>query len=187
MKKIQNKELFYHLTPVCNLESILDHSLCSRATLVNTQKQDFCDIADHQIIEKREQLDITNFVPFHFFCKNPFDIAVFKQHSNKEFCYITIKRDFAKTNNFKILAQHPLSKNTKFYDDYQEGFAQIQWDEMNDHDYNDPTCKQICMAEALSPISIDCKDFHLIVLSKENQEIQKLVESKGLWIEVYPH
>lgn len=185
-KKIQDQLLLYHLTSVCNLKSIFENGLCSREMLTKTKNGDFCDVADNQIIEKRKQLKITNFIPFHFFCKNPFDLAVLKQHPNEEFCYITITRDFAKKNHFKILTQHPLSKDAKFIEDYEKGISQIQWDEMNKRDYNDAKCKQICMAEALSPLPIKYEDFYLIVLSKENQKIQKLLTDKGITPKIQP-
>lgn len=186
-KKIQEQMLLYHLTPIQNLKGILENGLCSRAMLTSMKGVDFCDIANTEIIDKRNQLKITNFIPFHFFCKNPFDWAVLKQHSSKEFCYITITRDFAKKNQFKILTQHPLSKNAKLFDDYEEGFSHIQWDEMNKRDYSDTKCKQVCMAEALSPTPIQCKDFHLIVFQKENQEIQQLLKSKSIKFENNPN
>lgn len=186
-KLIENQILLYHLTSVRNLESILEHGLCSRATLQKFNNSSFYDIANQEIIARRMELGIANYIPFHFFFKNPFDGAVLKTYPNEEFCYITITRKFAQTNNFRILTQHPLSKDATLYNDFQEGFNKIQWDEMNKRDYNDEKCKSICMAEALSPHRIDCKDFFMVVLGRENLELQKLLKSKSIKTNIASH
>lgn len=185
-KKIEDQKILYHLTSTKNLKNILENGLCSREEL-NKNKNDYHNIANEEIIKKRIELKIANYVPFHFFFKNPFDGAVLKAHPDEEFCYITITRKFAQINNFKILTQHPLSKDAKLYDDYQEGFNNIQWDEMNKRDYGDEKCKNICMAEALSPHRIDCKDFCMVVFNKENLELQKLLESKSIQTKISTH
>ena len=45
----RNKKLIYHLTPLSNLESILDKGLLSRKELEKNQ-ENFSDIADQEII-----------------------------------------------------------------------------------------------------------------------------------------
>lgn len=168
MKSIKEQKLIYHLTCVDNLVSIFKIGLCSRKDLTNVVP--FNDIANDEIIKRRTELNILHFVPFHFFCKNPFDGVVIKDNPQKSFCYITLTREYAKSNNFKIIPTHPLNNNAALYDDYDKGFAAIDWETMDKRDYKDEECKQICMAECLAPQKIEIKDFHSIVFQSENQK-----------------
>ncbi|HEM8338270.1 TPA: DUF4433 domain-containing protein [Providencia rettgeri] len=156
-KLIQNQALLYHLTCIDNLPSILEHGLCSRESLGNG----FTDVADGKIIQGREALNLQQMVPFHFFSNNPFDGRVKKNHNDKSFCMITVNRKIAKENNWKIIPTHPLSAHQEIeLMDYTTGFSKINWDLMNQRDYTIPECKQVCMAECLSPTTVYAKDFH---------------------------
>ena len=150
--------LLYHLTSVENFDSILRNGLHPRITVEN----DFIDIANQEIIQHRKIRGLDSFVPFHFFCSNPFDGAVQKSFSEKKFIFITIQRSFARNNNFQILKRHPLSTNCGSLMTYDEGFNAIEWDKMGTRDYSDNECKEICMAECLSPRVILPNEFFCV-------------------------
>lgn len=146
---IRHQKLLYHLTALDNLESILKMGLCARNN-VNT----FRDVADPEIIEFRGDNELNDYVPFHFFAKNPFDGRVQKDYPDIEFIYICVSRTFAQQNNFSIIPEHPKSmKHFKMYD-YNTGMDIIDWGEMDKRDYFDEYCKHICMAECVSPQTI---------------------------------
>ncbi|MET4138422.1 DarT ssDNA thymidine ADP-ribosyltransferase family protein [Pedobacter sp. UYP1] len=150
-------QLLYHLTAVENLESILTEGLAPRSVIKN-----FTDVADQQIINRRIEKDLNNFVPFHFFAGSPFAGAVQRKHIDKSFVFITINRIFAKSNDFKILTQHPLSLEDCVPKSYEEGFESIDWETMNKRQYKDHNCCEICMAECLSPNIIKPSNFFSI-------------------------
>ena len=67
MADIKKQSLIYHLTSLENVPSILDQGLLPRSELTR-----FTDVADGDILSSREGLNLQNYVPFHFFARNPF-------------------------------------------------------------------------------------------------------------------
>ena len=162
MRDYKNGKLIYHLTSLSNLDSILDDGLLPR-----NQLWDFTDVADSEIIECRREYSLDSYVPFHFFPMNPFDVRVQKANKGETFIIIALKRSYARSEGFKILTQHPLSlEEIKLYD-YDEGVEQIDWDLMNERDYSNHFCKQVCMAECLIDRSIDPSEFSIIYVKDE--------------------
>lgn len=156
-KPIKDITQFYHLTSLNNIEGIIRDGLLPRESL-NT----FEDVADPEIIEKRNELDLNNMIPFHFFIHNPFDGRVMKDHPDMEFVYLCINRSYAKSHNWKILPRHPLVCQKEDLKDYDEGFNSIDWPIMENRDYQDDYNKAVCMAEALSPTPIPIENFCFI-------------------------
>jgi len=160
---IQNQKLIYHLTALDNIESILKDGLMSRK-----QIKDFIDVAEQDIINFRNEKGISNLIPFHFFKSTPFAGIVQKTYPDKEFIYITIHRNLAKENKFKIFPTHPKHMNPLKAYDYEEGLTLINWELMNKRDYNDHECKEVCMAECVAPYkNIPAKAFHSIIVKSE--------------------
>ncbi|MCL1475166.1 DUF4433 domain-containing protein [Argonema antarcticum A004/B2] len=165
---IKNQKLLYHLTSIDNLGSILDNGLLARNDLDNLDDDvSFHDVADAEIISFRRANNLTIYIPFHFFAKNPFDGKVQKSYPNEEFMYISIQRTFAQKNNFKIIPKHPLSMSPLILYDYSDGMEKIDWETMDRRDYSDQNCKNICMAECLSQNKIEPQDFHAIWVRSE--------------------
>ncbi|MEK0315651.1 DarT ssDNA thymidine ADP-ribosyltransferase family protein [Cohnella sp. 56] len=162
---IRDQKLIYHLTSIQNFESILQSGLLPR-----NQLDSFIDVADAEIIEFREANSITDYVPFHFFSKNPFDGRVQRDRPDEEFIYITLKRSYAKDNGFLIIPQHPISMEEFSMYSYEEGFDVIDWETMDVRDYHNTLCKNICMAECVSPSLIDSSDFHCIFVKNADQK-----------------
>ena len=131
---IKNEELLYHLTSLENLASILTYGLLSRNEVNN-----FYDVADEDIIDFRQKMNLNQYIPFHFFPGSPFAGRVQKYYHNIEFIYICISREFAKLNNFKIIPRHPNSMNGKLVYDYSVGYEIIEWDIMDTRDYSETT------------------------------------------------
>lgn len=161
---IKDGKLLYHLTPIKNLESILRNGLKSRSSL---EKENFIDTANSDIIDKRKQMKLTNYIPFHFMSNGPYDGSVRKTYPDEDFAYICVYRDIIK-DNCKIIVGHPLNssvldnvtlnnliknnsvdKNLDKLYDWNEGFDKINWKLMDEKDYKDRSCKQMCMSEAL--------------------------------------
>lgn len=169
-KLIKDITQFYHLTSLNNIEGIIRDGLLPRESLCN-----FEDVADPEIIEKRNELNLNNMVPFHFFIHNPFDGRVMKDNLDKEFVYLCINRTYAKNHDWKILPRHPLACKKEDLKDYNEGFESIDWSIMEKRDYQDDYNKAVCMAEALSPIPIPIENFCYI--NVRTLEVHKYVDN----------
>lgn len=167
-KRIQDGKLLYHITAIENLESIFKYGLLSRLN-VNDRNLLKVDIADSEIIEKRKELDILKYVPFHFFEPTAFIGAVFNNNPDKSFCSITILRTLASEKNFKICTAHPLSKNPiPEVLDYKKGFDSINWNKAETRNYDDSVSKNACMAECLAVSPVSSNDFFTIYVANEN-------------------
>lgn len=176
-------QLLYHLTSVENLESILANGLICRNNLINK----FDDVADHEIIIKRnEKFQLDNYVPFHFFMNNPFDGAVFLDSKNngKEFVYICVKRDYAKSNNWKIIPRHPLNEDSIDIMEYSDGFNNIRWNyiDAENRDYNVPEVKAACMAECLANGKVEVSVIFLIKCPSITirSKVDRILKDRGL-------
>ena len=141
---IRDRSLIYHLTALENLESILQHGLQPRCELSNDE---FNDVADGEILDSRANHSLDNFVPFHFFAKNPFDYGVQRNHSDKDFVLISVQRATARANGWQIVPTHPLAEEGYQILDYDAGFSAIDWELIEERDYDDRACKVACMAE----------------------------------------
>ncbi|MCJ2374331.1 DarT ssDNA thymidine ADP-ribosyltransferase family protein [Pseudomonas sp. RGM 3321] len=117
------------------------------------------------------------------------DIRYLKQHESPpaqgsvqrsrpdlQFAVITIHRNFALKNRWKIIPKHPLANHAIQLLDYAEGFEAINWAVMNVRDYHDAECKSVCMAECLSPNIVYPQDFFKIFVS--NAEIEAFCGAK---------
>lgn len=165
MKRVQDYKIIFHLTSTNNFESLLEFGLLPRAQL-NTS---FYDIADQEIIQLRRNYKLDEFIPFHFFPKNPFDGRVQQNNPNSDFMFLTLNKRFISLNkdNFYIIPSHPLhlhkNKSLIIYE-YDDGVSKIDWQLMNLRDFNDHECKQTCMAECLTDININIKCLNSIVV-----------------------
>lgn len=162
MPAIKEQKLLYHLTSLNNVGSILDNGLQPRAGL-----KGFHDVADAEILAGRNEHGLENYVPFHWFSRNPFDGRVQKDRSNEDFVLITVRRALALGNNWKVLPKHPLAKQEFRLYDYQEGFDLIDWKLMESRVYGNNECKSVCMAECLSPGPVSASDFFKIFVPEE--------------------
>ena len=165
MSTIRMQTLLYHLTDINNLPSIFANGLRPRSQL-----QNFSDVADPQIIASRQQFKLENYVPFHFFARNPFDGAVQLNNKSKKFALIAVQRSVACQNNWSIIPQHPLASQTIQLFDYQSGMDVIEWDVMDQRDYHDDRCKSVCMAECLSPTIVPVSSFFAIYVKSESDK-----------------
>lgn len=175
---IKDKKLIYHLTSIENLDSIIKNGLQPR----NNISPDV-DIADSEIIDKRKNINDINlleYVPFHFFINNPFDGIVKKNNKDINFVYICVRRDIAKDKGFKIIPIHPLSNDisTKFPEiiyDYNKGFDLIDWDTMETREYGNQNCKNICLAECLYYGTMPI-DYIFSIVVKDDESYKKVDE-----------
>lgn len=184
---VREGKLLYHITALENLENIFTHGLLSR---IDALSKGFIikDVADSKIIEKRTELGILQYVPFHFFEKTPFTHTVYASHPNTTFCVIAIHRTFAQKNNFKICTAHPLSENPKAEIlDYDEGIKQISWKSIDvdwdkikkglirltDRDDN------VRMAECLATSPVLPQNFQAVYVPSEKvkKQVEKLAET----------
>lgn len=181
MADIKEQKLLYHLTALENLGNIFQGGLKPRAQL-----QGFKDVADAEILKKRQTLGLENYVPFHWFAANPFDGSVQGNKRDTQFVVISIRRSFAIENDWKVIPRHPLANDTIQLLDYKTGFEAIDWDAMNQRDYHDPHCKSVCMAECLSPNVVSANDFFKIFVS--NSEVEEHCGAKmreaGVFVQI---
>ena len=176
--KAKDGKLLYHVTALDNLENIFRNGLLSRNEAIERgllQKS----IANPDILEKRDTKNMLQYVPFHFFEKTAFTGAVYKAHPETTFCVITIHRDFAKENNFKIYTTHPLSTTSDKEPElmnYDEGLAAIDWDSLEERNFiKNKKSKNSGMAECLAPSPVMPSDFQSIYVPTEGIKL-KVVE-----------
>lgn len=165
MADIKSQKLLYHLTDIENLANILAQGLLPRSQLSH-----FSDVADSEIIASRKKLNLEDYVPFHFYPGSPFDGRVQLNNRKKEFVLITVRRDFAQTNGWKIIPTHPLVAADIQLLDYVDGFSSIDWVQMNKRDYHDTVSRNTCMAECLSPLAVPAAEFFSIYVANQKNE-----------------
>ncbi|GKX45260.1 MULTISPECIES: DarT ssDNA thymidine ADP-ribosyltransferase family protein [Pectobacterium] len=177
-QSIRDKKLLYHLTCIDNLESIIDTGLRSRSSL----KGNFKDVADGEIIQGRGAKALEEMVPFHFFAGNPFDGRVLVDNKTLEFCMITVQRNVAQKNKWKILPKHPLASEGVELMDYDKGMKSIDWEVMDKRDYKDTNCKLVCMAECLSTETVLPSSFFCIYVkdASAKKRVEQWVKDKDL-------
>jgi hypothetical protein len=171
VRNIKEQKLLYHLTSVENLDGIFKEGLKPRASLSG-----FTDVADAEILKKRQLQRFDNYVPFHWFAGNPFEGAVQRREPKAQFVLISVYRSTAKQNGWKIVPRHPLAGDSIQLLDYEQGFEAIEWDVMNSREYQDPHCKSICMAECLAPGIVKTAEFFKIFTP--NEEVDALCLAK---------
>lgn len=106
IESAKNGKLLYHLTKLDNLKSIVENGLVPRKTLLESGVI-FDDVANPDIINKRTQLGLDIYTPFHFHPYSSFDVAVKHTYLDDEFIYICITRNNARHNNFKNTSKAP--------------------------------------------------------------------------------
>lgn len=181
LENVKSGKLLYHLTELKNLESIIRFGLIPRKVLLENTVT-FEDIANPEIIVKRERLGLDEYIPFHFHPYTAFDLAVKKQHANDEMMYICIRRELARRNNFKVLPKHPLSLEDCQLYDYEEGFKRIDWDTMAKVGLTDPDSKQTKMAECLSAkvIPVDCFQCFYVPSEQSKEFAENTLRAYGI-------
>lgn len=181
LENAKDGKLLYHLTELKNLDSIIENGLIPRKILKqNTVK--FEDVANPEIITKREELGLDGYIPFHFHPYSSFDVAVKKAHAGEKMVYICITRKLARDNHFKILPKHPLSLTDYKLYDYDEGFSLIDWDILTQVGTSGEEAKHIKMAECLSDLVIPVDCFNCIFVS--SKEVKEEVEGLLRWYDV---
>lgn len=79
--------MLYHLTELDNLDFILEYGLLSRKIILENGIR-FNDVADENIIDKRTELGLDGYTPFHFHPYSAFDVAVKSMHDVRQMIYI---------------------------------------------------------------------------------------------------
>lgn len=181
LEGVREKKLLYHLTKVNNMETIINYGLLSRRHLLE-RNMIFEDVADSQIINKRKDLGLDKYTPFHFHPYSAFDLAVKKKYSTEKFVYICIKRALAEFNNFEILIKHPLSQQDCVLYDYIDGMNNIDWDTMETAGAVDEYSRNVKMAECLTDKCIPADLFQCVYVPDEKvkQYIERLFLDKGI-------
>ena len=178
---IQEGKLLYHLTDIRNIRKIIEKGLLSRSSL-ESRGLVFTDVADEEILDFRRMHNLNCFVPFHFFAKNPFDGRVQIDNPDIEFVYICIKRSVARHMGFQIIPRHPLNMVPFIIYDYEDGFNNIDWATMENRDYADYECKEICMAESIYLGDLGNDSFFSInVISERSKKyVEDLLDDYGI-------
>lgn len=181
LKDVKEGKLLYHLTKLDNIDNIIANGLLPRRYLMENNLC-FGDVADPQIINKREELGLDKYTPFHFHPYSAFDVAVKNKYPDDKFVYICIKRALASFNNFKILIKHPLSQSECILYDYCDGMDKIDWDTMRTVGTIDEYSRNVKMAECITEKCIPAELFQCIYVSdiETKQYIEKLFRDKGI-------
>ena len=160
------------MTSLDNLENIFRYGLLSRNEAI---KQGLLrtDIADQEIVSKRQELHIDDYIPFHFFEETPFAGAVIDKNPDKDFCYIAITRECAQNSRFLICTAHPLSAHAGIYE-WSVGIQNINWLAAEARDFDNHESKNACMAECLATSPLYYGAFFCIFVKNETDK--KFVE-----------
>ena len=94
-----------------------------------------------------------------------------RNHPDEKFVYIAVYKEYAEANGFKIIPIHPLSQGAAVYD-YTKGMAMIDWETMNRKEFDDAHCKLVCLAECMSPTSLNIRQ-----MIDERRQVQFYVKS----------
>ena len=177
MVKPSEGKLLYHITHLNNMPSIFKHGLLSRCQLRQNSNLNFVDIADQEILAKRENYGDppSQYVLFHFYPKNPFDFAVCHENHSENMVLITIRRSLCiSRNSFFIIPSHPLDIDQPEIYPYKEGISRIRWDILDaesTRDYDNAEIRKACMAECITLNTVPVKDFaYLYVYNKKAKE-----------------
>lgn len=196
MTKPSEGKLLYHITHLDNIPSILEKGLIPRSFLHKNGVNDFTDVADQEILSKRESYKskLSQYVLFHFYVKNPFDGAVCRKYGSKNMAIIAINRNKRKVNKFYIIPSHPLDKEDPDIYPYEDGFSLIRWDILDrEHgrDYHDREIRNACMAECVIPYIIPSSAFAYIFVQNEaaKSRIDSIASELGIkvCVKVNPH
>lgn len=181
LEGVRGKKLLYHITKVSNMEDIINYGLLPRRYLLEKGRE-FGDVADPQIIIKREELDLDKYTPFHFHPYSAFDVAVKNKYATDKFVYICIKRALAEFNGFKILKRHPLSQQECVLYEYAEGINDIDWETMERVGATDEYSRNVKMAECLTDKCIPAELFQCVYVPdvETEQYIEMLFQKKGI-------
>ncbi|UTA66858.1 DarT ssDNA thymidine ADP-ribosyltransferase family protein [Emticicia sp. 21SJ11W-3] len=161
-------KLIYHITAIRNFENILINGLKPRDGL-----DGFIDVADTEILEHRAKFNLNKFVPFHFFAPTPFAGNIQKTFKTESFIYLAVNREKAIEGNFSIIPTHPLNYNDEPLP-YSEGFESIDWELMKVRDYKNHSCKEVCLAECITPNIVPISMIDIIFVKNDNDK--KIIE-----------
>lgn len=165
----KTQSLLYHLTKLSNLDSIIKNGMLPRRKIIE-QKIQFGDIADKEIITKRQELGLDGYTPFHFHPYSAFDVAVKNKYHGQDMIYLCISRKKAQCEKYKILPKHPLSESECQLYNYDEGFEMIDWETLQEKNRSDSYAKQVKMAECLTDKTIFIDEFYCIYVKSETQK-----------------
>ena len=90
--------------------------------------------------------------------------------------YICVDRDFARSKNFLVLPQHPLSSDDFELYPFDEGMSKIDWDTMMEVGRDDQYAKEVKMAESLTDLIIPANQFKCLYVA--NIEMKQYVTDK---------
>ena len=177
----KNQNLLYHLTKLSNLESIIEHGMLPRRKVIE-QRLQFGDIADAQIISKRQELGLDIYTPFHFHPYSAFDVAVKHTYRNDDMIYLCITRRKAQLDNYKILPKHPLSVSECQLYNYDEGFERIDWETLQEKNRLDGYAKQVKMAECLTEKTIYINEFYCMYVKSNivRDKVLRILNDNGV-------
>jgi calcineurin-like phosphoesterase family protein len=181
----------WHLTNINNLPTILEYGLLSR-TLLKEKKHIFIDNSPDDLTQKRSNLGFDDYVPFHFFPLNPYDIFEFQRNKNREeiFCYLTLKDEEVKKLNGKVVFGYANHKPEVEFVDFSRNKKKV--DEIRKHtDYNVRKDKIEALGECLIKDKVSPENFYSIVIGSEShrdiiEEFAEIYLPKGILIEVKP-
>lgn len=177
----KNQNLLYHLTKLSNLKSIIDHGMLPRRKVIE-QRLGFGDIADAQIISKRQELGLDIYTPFHFHPYSAFDVVVKHKYQNEDMIYLCITRRKAQLDNYKILPKHPLSVSECQLYNYEEGFEKIDWETLQEKNRLDGYAKQVKMAECLTEKTIYINEFYCMYVKSDivRDKVIRILNDNGV-------
>ena len=177
----KNQNLLYHLTKLSNLKSIIDYGMLPRRKLIE-QRLGFGDIADAQIISKRQELGLDIYTPFHFHPYSAFDVVVKHKYQNEDMIYLCITRRKAQLDNYKILPKHPLSVSECQLYNYEEGFEKIDWETLQEKNRLDGYAKQVKMAECLTEKTIYINEFYCMYVKSDivRDKVIRILNDNGV-------
>jgi hypothetical protein len=179
-KHISDEQLFWHLTEISNISSILENGLLSRSKIIEAGIN-IDDRAPENLTKDRKIRGLDKFVPFHFFPGNAYDIREFKNHKNKNFCYITIKRELANDHSkYKILLDYSNHNDIQLFE-YNDKIERQIKERSQKTDYSDRINIIKTLGECLALDDVKPKNFYSIIVKTDKEKIDIENLSKKLF------
>jgi hypothetical protein len=170
-KYIPDEQLFWHLTEYSYIQNILENGLLSRSKLIEENIR-VNDRSPQNLTKDREKKGLDKLVPFHFFPGNAYDIREFKEHKDKEFCYITISRKLAKDcSKYKILLEYSNHNDNIQLFEYNDDIERQIKKRSQNTDYSNRLNIVKTLGECLALDDVKHNHFYSIIVKTDKQKI----------------
>lgn len=152
MKNIRDKKLLYHLVRLSDLEKIFTEGLAPNRTIEGSTYLDF---------------------DFHAYA--PQALKTQKEHSEETYVHICIPRAYAAKQGYQIYIKDASEKTGSFYE-YEEGFAKIDWKQMEQMKIENTEGTEACCVSK-NVLKYEQMQYIYVPDEKTAEDVEKMCQS----------